>query len=193
MPPEKNPHNPNPGGRPKTCIVPEKDLDALVEQCAEATIRGESLRYAKKGPPLGDMMQDDRKALQKAIGINAEELTARVDRSIERFNERFSAKLAELEEIIADRIKETVQNKEMPATGLAFALGVVATNRARLDGRNMINNAAVNISITSYCGSDPNFDREKLLAALDPRSRRMSIQAAGPMPPTVNVTPEEAA
>lgn len=157
-------------GRPRK-IQAAQSMDELVEQCAEGIVKGESLRYATKGPPLGEMSADDRKAIQRATGLLAEEFQGKISKRIEEFDAKLATKLSEVSDVLADKLKEYAKNGKLTASNIAFALSVTEANRARLEGKNSIQNASVNIAITQYNGSDPNFDREKLLAALRPKTK----------------------
>lgn len=182
--PPKGTYKPRKPGMPKRLYVKGEDLDKLVEQCATAIVADESVRHGarRKGPPLAAMNEADREAINRALGVPADEFQKLINMKLEKFNEKLSARLAELSGLLVEGMKEAVIKRKFSPDKMAFALAITEDKRARLDGRSQINNASVNIAITQYCGSDPNFDREKLLAEI-------SGQKLMADDPIINVTP----
>lgn len=185
--PELTPDMISPKRNRQKRMLTAEDVDKLVEQTAEQVIKGESIRYARRGPPLGEATEDDKKAIQRVTGLTAEEFNGKLSKRLEEFDAKLAAKLGEASEVLANKLTEYAKNGKLTAPNIAFALSVAENMRARLEGKSAIQNASVNIAITQYNGSDPNFDRDKLLEALKPKTKSVinveAVEATQEIPP----------
>lgn len=134
----------------------------LINKVAMATLQGQGMGL-RSSPYLAQVSQDDRRMLQKIVGL-----------SVEEFNQRLNKKLELLTDRIVDRMLETVE--ETPLNSLGFNLSVAIDKRQRLMSANAAGSANVNIQVNNY----GNMSKEDILARLmgKPVAIDVSSQAA---------------
>ena len=132
----------------------------LINSVAMATLDGRGLGL-KKHPSLGDVTVDDRRVLQRIVGITVEE-----------FNQRLIGKLDTLADKIVDRMLETVD--DTPLQTLGFNLAVAIDKRQRIAGLNATQGANVNSQVNNY-GS---LSKEESVARLSGKTGVPTIQSA---------------
>lgn len=129
----------------------------LVEATARAMMENKGLNL-RTSPHLGPVTEDDRRLLQRIVGLTVEE-----------FNQRIIAKLDTLADKIIDRMTETVD--KTPLQSLGFNLAVAIDKRQRLAGQAASGNANVNIQVNNY----GQLSKEEIIARL---SGRMEVPVA---------------
>lgn len=132
----------------------------LINKVAMATLDGKGMGL-RKSPYLSDVSVDDRRLLQKIVGI-----------SVEEFNQRLNKKLELLTDKIVDRMLETVE--DTPLNSLGFNLSVAIDKRQRLMSASAAGSANVNIQVNNY-GS---MSKEDILAKLMGKPVAGAIKAA---------------
>ena len=144
------------GKHGRTTYSPQK----LVNSLAVATLEGRGLGL-KKHPALANVTNEDKRLLQRIVGITVEE-----------FNQRLIGKLDTLADKIVDRMLDTVD--ETPLQTLGFNLAVAIDKRQRIAGLNATQGANVNIQVNNY-GS---LSKEEIVARLSGKTGVPTIQSA---------------
>jgi len=144
------------GKHGRTTYSPQK----LVNSLAVATLEGRGLGL-KKHPALANVTNEDKRLLQRIVGITVEE-----------FNQRLIGKLDTLADKIVDRMLDTVD--ETPLQTLGFNLAVAIDKRQRIAGLNATQGANVNIQVNNY-GS---LSKEEIVARLSGKASVPTIQSA---------------
>jgi hypothetical protein len=113
---------------------PEKAIEAMATRFVQNGQLG--IRVDKQ---IGAPTEEDRRHLTRITGMTADE-----------FNAKLSAKLQVLSDKIAKRIEEKIDENAFKPGELPFAFSVMEDKRARLDGRNGVNNAQINVQVNNY-------------------------------------------
>jgi hypothetical protein len=123
------------------------DPEALIDSAAERLLRdGKLAKVDARLRPPGDV---DKKAVQKVLGITADEL-----------NQRLSEKMGQISERILARVEEKLEADAVKANELFFGLAVIEDKRARLDGRSTLNAATVNVQVNNFNGDTKDLRKE---------------------------------
>ena len=123
----------------------------LVNATAKAVLAGKGRAAFVKHSSMQVITAADRTRLWRMIKT-----------SVEEFNKQLSDRLAELATDVTDEMKRQLAERVYKPAELNFALSVIEQARARLDGRNSIQNAQINIQVNNLNG----LSKEALIAQL---------------------------
>lgn len=156
-----------PHGLPFDQRIPKRDPKELAETLANTMLqnRGSLLR---KNPKLRPASPDDVEALSRLTG-----------QTIDEFNAMLSTELRGVAQDIMAVIKRKLAADEFKSGELAFLFSVMQDKRMAMDGRNQVQNAAINIQINQH---GTQLSKEDLISMLEGRQKPAEIIEAEAVP-----------
>lgn len=112
--------------------------DRLIGEAAQRMVQTGKVEIVADSR-FGEITPDERKAIRKVAGM-----------SVEAFNARMSQRLQELADKCADRIEQDLDSGAHKPGEMAFLYSVIEDKRARLDGRNAVQNAQINVQVNNF-------------------------------------------
>lgn len=110
----------------------------LIDGCVDNLLKGKKLIKLRRDTSL-PVSERDAIMLKRISGL-----------SVDEFNEHLSARLRTIADKTVSRLEEKIDQDLIKPESIAFTLAVIEDKRARLEGRNQLQNASVNIQVNNY-------------------------------------------
>lgn len=110
---------------------------AIVEHAANCVVAGKAIWNAR--PLINPISDRDRAQLARFVGITADEFTGRL-----------ATNLRALADLTTDRIYQKLSSDQYKPHELSFLLTVAVDKLQRVEGRNLMNAANVNVQINNF-------------------------------------------